>query len=440
MIIIIGLTNPIWGIAKTLVSEVCSAKHEAKGMGLTTGCWSLGLVVGPAYGGMLANPTQLYPHIFGGTIFDTYPYLLPNAITAAFGLIGCIFLIIFFPETLPQSTANHTILPSSPTISTQSLSSNSTTTTTTTTTTSSSSETRGASIIELCSLPGVIPVLFAYLAISFSSICFDEIIPLWSMATHPHGGLELQQVLIGTMLTITGVVLTIYTFVVYPVIAQNLGRNRSFQYSQIFLALLVPCTTFLHKLSPSSRARFPLLILMYTLSKASCSLGFASIALILNHCVSKDKRGSLNGLSMTFGSIAKSIGPLFAAVVFAWSIQVKRIPPLDYHLVFLIISCSSILSLFIPLPSEHSQSHSQSESQTIIQQQQNQKEQNQEEGEDNNESIEMIEVRKNQRENNKEKNITSSITDFIGGFIYGQKGYQSLTTEEADEMDEEQHK
>jgi hypothetical protein len=57
---------------------------------------------------------------------------------------------------------------------------------------------------------------------------------------------------------------------------------------------------------------------------------------------------------MTFGSIAKSLGPLFAAMAFAWSINRIRSIPLDYHLVFLVISVSCLISVFIPLPLDES--------------------------------------------------------------------------------------
>merc|ERR1719454_2695009 len=58
---LLGLMNPTWGMAKTLVSEIAAPPYQAQVMGLTSGCWSLGLVIGPALGGLLANPCKLYP-------------------------------------------------------------------------------------------------------------------------------------------------------------------------------------------------------------------------------------------------------------------------------------------------------------------------------------------------------------------------------------------
>ena len=75
-------------------------------MGVITGTWSFGLIIGPAIGGLLAHPAENIPSIFGHSQFlTTYPYFLPNFVTALTGIIGFVLLILFFPETLddPQS-------------------------------------------------------------------------------------------------------------------------------------------------------------------------------------------------------------------------------------------------------------------------------------------------------------------------------------------------
>ena len=91
--VFLGLLNPIWGIAKTLVSELCSRKYEARAMGLTASCWSLGVVLGPVIGGFLANPGKMYPSVFTDVGSETplyvrvllqYPYLLPNLVVGMF--------------------------------------------------------------------------------------------------------------------------------------------------------------------------------------------------------------------------------------------------------------------------------------------------------------------------------------------------------------------
>lgn len=66
---------------------------------------------------------------------------------------------------------------------------------------------------------------------------------------------------------------------------------------------------------------------------------FINVALATNNAVDPSRRATLNGLSMTLGSLAKAGGPAFFSAVFAWSIDGgKRAFPLDYHLVFYLLS------------------------------------------------------------------------------------------------------
>ena len=106
---LLGIFNPIIGIAKTVISEICPSKHEASGMGIVTSTWNLGLVVGPAVGGLLARPATQYPNLFGKYyILEIFPYLLPNIATAIISIISGILIHIYLPETLEINNINET--------------------------------------------------------------------------------------------------------------------------------------------------------------------------------------------------------------------------------------------------------------------------------------------------------------------------------------------
>lgn len=66
---------------------------------------------------------------------------------------------------------------------------------------------------------------------------------------------------------------------------------------------------------------------------------FINVALATNNAVDPSQRATLNGLSMTLGSLAKAAGPAFFSAIFAWSIDGSARPfPLDYHLVFYVLA------------------------------------------------------------------------------------------------------
>jgi len=57
-------------------------------------------ILGPMLGGALAEPCMNFPTVFPrGTIFDRFPYLLPNLVCAAILACGVVVGILFLEET-----------------------------------------------------------------------------------------------------------------------------------------------------------------------------------------------------------------------------------------------------------------------------------------------------------------------------------------------------
>ena len=57
-------------------------------------------IIGPIIGGALARPCISYPDLFArGTIWDRYPYLLPNLFSAIMVCMGVIIGLLFLEET-----------------------------------------------------------------------------------------------------------------------------------------------------------------------------------------------------------------------------------------------------------------------------------------------------------------------------------------------------
>lgn len=60
-------------------------------------------IIGPVLGGGLSRPTLYYPHLFPpGSIWDRFPYLLPNLICFVVIVCGVIFGLLFLKETHPE--------------------------------------------------------------------------------------------------------------------------------------------------------------------------------------------------------------------------------------------------------------------------------------------------------------------------------------------------
>lgn len=77
-----------------------------------TPCWAIGAALGesqlcqwtsltesgPMIGGALAEPAKTMPGIFKGSIFHTYPYLLPSVVTAILPAASAVAIAVWLPE------------------------------------------------------------------------------------------------------------------------------------------------------------------------------------------------------------------------------------------------------------------------------------------------------------------------------------------------------
>ncbi|KAI4154904.1 MAG: hypothetical protein LQ341_000272 [Variospora aurantia] len=79
-----GALNGNIGVLQTTVAEIATEKAHQR----------------PFIGGALAEPCVTYPSLFArGTVFDRYPFLLPNVVCAMILMLGILVGILFLEET-----------------------------------------------------------------------------------------------------------------------------------------------------------------------------------------------------------------------------------------------------------------------------------------------------------------------------------------------------
>ena len=96
-----GLLNGNVGVLQTTVAELVTKKeHQPRAYSIMPFVWSVGSIIGPAMGGALAMPCDSYPSLFSrGSLWDTYPFLLPNLMCVFVLTLGIINGFLFLEET-----------------------------------------------------------------------------------------------------------------------------------------------------------------------------------------------------------------------------------------------------------------------------------------------------------------------------------------------------
>ncbi|KAI9373086.1 major facilitator superfamily domain-containing protein [Aspergillus egyptiacus] len=99
-----GLLNGNIGVLQTTVAEIVTVKeHQPRAYSIMPFVWCLGSIIGPAMGGALSQPCANYPWLFQrGTIFEAFPFLLPNLVCVVILVFGVVVGLLFLEETHPE--------------------------------------------------------------------------------------------------------------------------------------------------------------------------------------------------------------------------------------------------------------------------------------------------------------------------------------------------
>ncbi|CAK9157617.1 unnamed protein product [Ilex paraguariensis] len=89
-------------------SEVCRKEYQALGMSVVSTSWGIGLVIGPAIGGFLAQPAEKYPNVFSeesifGRLAIFLVSILPTLPVDITLCIGCRWYLLLASAALPDS-------------------------------------------------------------------------------------------------------------------------------------------------------------------------------------------------------------------------------------------------------------------------------------------------------------------------------------------------
>ncbi|XP_043719615.1 protein ZINC INDUCED FACILITATOR-LIKE 1-like isoform X1 [Telopea speciosissima] len=328
---LLGSMNGFLGPIRAYASEICRKEHQTLGLSTVSTSWGIGLIVGPALGGLLAQPAEKYPNFFSKeSLFGRFPYLLPSLAISIFAT-GTTILTFWLPETLHMHNEEHT--EGHCTFDDMESPSN-----------LSDAKEKSEEIKQeppskeslLKNWP-LMSSIIVFGVFSLHDMAYTEIFSLWAVSPRKFGGLSYSTKDVGEVLAVSGFGLLIFQLFIYPSVANVLGPMIVCRILAVLSIPLLSSYPFIAMLSGSGLA---ILITCASLLKNAFSVSITTGLFVLqNNAVTQHQRGAANGISLTAMSLFKAVGPAVGGAIFSWAQnrQGASFLPGD-HMVFFILN------------------------------------------------------------------------------------------------------
>lgn len=316
-----GFLNSVLVVTKTLVSEICPEHYHAQGMSWLSLTRHIGLVIG-TLAGTLVDP--VYAQYFEGTILDSFPFFLPNALAGLACFVSAIGIQLYVRETLDteKPTLQQPLLPQP-------------------------ADTLPNTYWTLLQDYTVMLTILLYsLSCSVNSAVVD-LIPVWSWAQTSHGGLELSIQAIGYLTITANIVMALLQQILFA----RLVEAKGYVWVRLCGCLcIVPATLlipFAHDFLSTPLLFWPYLITSVCLWYLFMYQIFTVEFILINNAVVKKQRGKANGLALGLSSLARAAASPACTVLFAATATGGLGFPLDYTCAFTVNAGICMVTYFM---------------------------------------------------------------------------------------------
>ncbi|KAF9592745.1 hypothetical protein IFM89_017315 [Coptis chinensis] len=326
---LLGSMNGLLGTIVAYASEVCREEHEGLGLSLVSMAWGIAIIIGPAIGGLLAQPAEKFPDLFSqDSVFGRYPYFLPCLCISI--LMAAVFVACFWlPETLHMNHRNNG---------------------------EGDDKRHSKSKKSLLKNWPLMSAVMVYSVFLFGEMAYSEAKPkaqakrlrsdltnysdhtsrnstvdsskkkrnstveifsLWALSPRKFWGLNFSTDEVGVVLAISGVGVLIFQTFLYPLAERTLGL---IMVTRISMVLSVPVLSSYPFIAMLSGTGLSLLLNCASIAKNVLSISIIAGLLVLqNNAVEQHERGAANGISMTGMSLFQAFGPAIGGVLFSWA-------------------------------------------------------------------------------------------------------------------------
>lgn len=312
--------------------------------------WSIGTIVGPCIGGMFADPYESWPELFPkDSLFDRFPYLLPNLICAFLLFISIILgfwlLEETHPDLLPQIVAPVEILPSEETplivtsLPTQ-RAVDDLRPETYGTIQNSDDEFRDVwAAIENEKKPftmeiwnkRVVGFIVALCIFTYHSMTYDHLMPIFfedkrALSTallesnsifYSPGGLGLSLRSVGMIMAVNGVIALFVQAVIFPIAAAKIGVYRLFLAVTVLHPIAYVIVPML--LSVPESLLYPAIYLCLAVRNIFSIIVYPLLLILIKEATpAPSALGKVNGLAASAGAACRMIAPPVAGYLYTY--------------------------------------------------------------------------------------------------------------------------
>ncbi|KAL2167390.1 hypothetical protein VTG60DRAFT_1340 [Thermothelomyces hinnuleus] len=368
-----GFLNGNIGVLQTTVGELVTVKeHQPRAYAVMPLVWCVGSIVGPMIGGALAKPVESLPSVFApGSIWDRFPYLLPNLFSATCVSLGVIIGLLFLEETHAEKKKRRdrgvelgnyllSLLPSwsardkgrSPAKGSEeeqpllfdaeeslpgyltsedlagpsSVSGPSGLVQQEARTSSQLSQQESKPVARIFTKP-VVTIIASYGILAFHTMVFDSLLPVFLSTNPPYhkmpitlpfkfvDGFGLDTQTIGFILSVQGIYSMVSTHFLFPLITKRLGPLRLFRLMSILYPILYFFTPYIVLLPHSIRMASIYMIVIWKCTFSTLAYPSNAI-LITNSAPTTLTLGTINGAAASTASLCRALGPIISGLLY----------------------------------------------------------------------------------------------------------------------------
>lgn len=338
---LLGCFNSLLGTIRAYASEVCREEYRSVALSVVSTSRGIGMIIGPAIGGFLAQPAENFPNLFSeSSIFGRFPYFLPCLVISVYA-VGVLVACWWLPETLHMHDKKVNkrcdscdVLEASAEESDEK---------------DYVIEVEERKISQKANLLRNWPlmsVIIVYCVFSLQEIAYAEIFSLWAVSDKKYGGLSFSSQDVGEVLAISGFGLLLFQLLLYPPIEKVLGPITV---TRLSAAVSIPLLASYPYIAMLSGITLHLVINIASVLRNTLSVTLVTGLFILqNNAVPQSQRAAANGISMTAMSVFKAFGPAGGGALFSWAQkrQVAAFLPGD-QLVFFVLNLVQFIGLLL---------------------------------------------------------------------------------------------